>query len=270
MLEYARSTIRAARLAALLAVAAAAAIVLPRVPAHPPPQAPDRLEPAGPHGGHRLILLAGYQRPLAARVSRSGRTYLIRPGDTLGAISESFCGTRADYPGLAAANGIGDPDLIYAWHAIRIVCQAGGFRPGGGGRAIRHASSGGRVWGITYGYPNFCGDGDGDGWDVSCSTRHHHESGGRHLARAAVAVGSYRAAPGSFESCVIARESGGRADAVNPTSGAGGLYGFLPSTWHALGYSGLPEYAPAWLQHQAFEKEYAIAGTSPWSPYDHC
>jgi len=122
MLEYARSTIRAARLAALLAVVAAASVVLPRAPAQPP-QAPDRLEPS-PHGGHLLIVLRSYQRPLAARVARSGRMYMIRPGDTLGAISARFCGTRADYPGLAAANGIGDPDLIYAWHAIRIVCQA--------------------------------------------------------------------------------------------------------------------------------------------------
>jgi hypothetical protein len=44
-----------------------------------------------------------------------------------------------------------------------------------------------------------------------------------------------------FQACVIARESGGDPAAVNPVSGAGGLYGFLPSTWQSLGYSGLPE-----------------------------
>ena len=32
-------------------------------------------------------------------------------------------------------------------------------------------AAGGKIWGVTYGYPNYCGDGDGDGWDVSCATR---------------------------------------------------------------------------------------------------
>jgi LysM repeat protein len=84
-------------------------------------------------------------------------------------------------------------------------------------------------------------------------------------------AGSYSGgAPGSFASCVIARESGGNATAVNAASGAGGLYGFLPSTWASLGYSGLPENAPAWEQTQAFGKLYAEAGASPWSAYDGC
>jgi soluble lytic murein transglycosylase-like protein len=71
--------------------------------------------------------------------------------------------------------------------------------------------------------------------------------------------------PGSFQECVIARESGGDASAVNPASGAGGLYGFLPSTWASLGYSGLPEDASVAVQTQAFDKLYAEAGTTPWS-----
>ena len=76
--------------------------------------------------------------------------------------------------------------------------------------------------------------------------------------------------PGSFQACVIARESGGIATAVNSKSGAGGLYGFLPSTWQSLGYSGLPENAPVSVQNQAFQREYSLAGTSPWGPYDGC
>jgi resuscitation-promoting factor RpfC len=74
----------------------------------------------------------------------------------------------------------------------------------------------------------------------------------------------------SFEACVIAAESGGNPRAVNPSSGAGGLYGFLPSTWQALGFSGLPQDASPAVQHEAFLKEYALAGTSPWAPYDGC
>jgi resuscitation-promoting factor RpfC len=80
----------------------------------------------------------------------------------------------------------------------------------------------------------------------------------------------YGGAPGSFQACVIARESGGNASAVNPSSGAGGLYQFLPSTWAALGHSGLPENASVAEQNQAFQQEYAQSGTSAWAPYDGC
>jgi resuscitation-promoting factor RpfC len=76
--------------------------------------------------------------------------------------------------------------------------------------------------------------------------------------------------PGSFQACVIQAESGGDPTAVNPSSGAGGLYGFLPSTWHALGFPGLPEDASVAMQNEAFAKEYALDGTAPWAPYDGC
>jgi soluble lytic murein transglycosylase-like protein len=70
----------------------------------------------------------------------------------------------------------------------------------------------------------------------------------------------------AFESCVISRESGGNPQALNPYSGAGGLFQFLPSTWAALGYaSSYPGGAQA-----AFAALYAQAGTSPWAPYDGC
>jgi hypothetical protein len=73
-----------------------------------------------------------------------------------------------------------------------------------------------------------------------------------------------------YQACVIARESGGNASAVNPSSGAGGLYGFLPSTWQALGFSGSPQNAPVSVQNAAFAKMYAQSGTAAWSPYDGC
>ena len=75
---------------------------------------------------------------------------------------------------------------------------------------------------------------------------------------------------GSFQQCVIMRESGGNPSAVNPYSGAGGLYQFLPSTWAALGFPGLPQDASVAMQNAAFEKEYAQSGTSAWAPYDGC
>jgi resuscitation-promoting factor RpfC len=74
----------------------------------------------------------------------------------------------------------------------------------------------------------------------------------------------------AFQACVIARESGGNPSAVNPSSGAGGLYGFLPSTWQALGFPGLPENASVTTQNAAFAKEYAQSGSAAWAPYDGC
>jgi hypothetical protein len=74
----------------------------------------------------------------------------------------------------------------------------------------------------------------------------------------------------SMQQCIIARESGGNAQAVNPASGAGGLYQFLPSTWQALGHSGLPENASVAEQNQAFAQEVAQGGYSAWQPYDGC
>ena len=71
---------------------------------------------------------------------------------------------------------------------------------------------------------------------------------------------------GAFQTCVIQRESGGNSSAVNPSSGAGGLYQFLPCTWPALGHSGLPENASVAEQNQAFQQEYAQCGTAPGRP----
>jgi LysM repeat protein len=81
---------------------------------------------------------------------------------------------------------------------------------------------------------------------------------------------TYSGASGSFQSCVIQAESGGNASAVNASSGAGGLYGFLPSTWQGLGYSGSPQNASVAQQNAAFAKQYGQSGGAAWSAYDGC
>lgn len=67
-----------------------------------------------------------------------------------------------------------------------------------------------------------------------------------------------------YEGCVIEHESGGNPHAVNSSSGAGGLYQFLPSTWASLGYSGSPQDAPVSEQNAAFQKLHSEMGSSPW------
>lgn len=69
----------------------------------------------------------------------------------------------------------------------------------------------------------------------------------------------------AFLVCVRQRESGGNYHAVNPSSGAGGAYQFMPSTWRAMGGSGLPQNASPAVQDAMAMKLYATAGRSPWA-----
>ncbi len=77
---------------------------------------------------------------------------------------------------------------------------------------------------------------------------------------------AYSAAGGSFAGCVVARESGGNAQAVNPASGAYGLYQFMPGTWVASG--GSPStfgHASVAEQNRVFANAYAASGRAPWT-----
>jgi uncharacterized protein YabE (DUF348 family) len=62
-------------------------------------------------------------------------------------------------------------------------------------------------------------------------------------------------------------ESGGRADAVDPSGTYGGLYQFDLRTWQALGGTGRPQDAPASEQTYRAKLLYQRQGTSPWP---HC
>jgi LysM repeat protein len=78
------------------------------------------------------------------------------------------------------------------------------------------------------------------------------------------------AAPGSFQACVITRESGGQPQVMN-SSGHYGLYQFSASTWASAG--GNPSdfgHASIAEQNQVFASAYALYGTQPWAPSDHC
>ena len=75
---------------------------------------------------------------------------------------------------------------------------------------------------------------------------------------------------GSFQQCVISRESGGNSQVMN-SSGHYGLYQFDQSTWTANGGSAA-DFGNASVaeQNQVFNNAYAASGTSPWAPYDGC
>ena len=66
--------------------------------------------------------LAGHAQ--SARQTVVVRVYIVRPGDTLGAIAAQFCGNRADYPALANASGISNPNVIDVGQRIILKCHS--------------------------------------------------------------------------------------------------------------------------------------------------
>ena len=75
---------------------------------------------------------------------------------------------------------------------------------------------------------------------------------------------------GSFQSCVIAAESGGNSQVMN-SSGHYGLYQFSASTWAAYGGNpGSFGNASVAEQNQVFNNAIAAGGQSNWAPYDGC
>ena len=64
---------------------------------------------------------------------------------------------------------------------------------------------------------------------------------------------------------IVQRESKGDPNAVNPSSGAGGKYQFLPSTWSGYGGYSRAQDAPESVQDERFNEMWAGgAGSSHW------
>jgi len=198
-----------------------------------------------------LIVVTASLHPAA--VPPAPAHYTVRPGDSFSDIARREYGSAADWPALWWINrhAVPDPDVLAAgqrlrlsaWHPLQAWLD----------QAARAAIP-------------------APARPASAPTVAVAASAGPAPAPPAGTsrAGTSRAAPGSFQACVIARESGGNAHAVNPASGAGGLYGFLPGTWQSLGYSGLPQDAPVSVQKAAFQRAYSQSGTSPWAPSDDC
>lgn len=63
---------------------------------------------------------------------------------------------------------------------------------------------------------------------------------------------------------IVMCESGGNFDSVNPSSGAGGAYQILPSTWETYGGDGAPQNASPGEQHDIAAQIWADSGASAW------
>jgi peptidoglycan hydrolase CwlO-like protein len=86
---------------------------------------------------------------------------------------------------------------------------------------------------------------------------------------AAVGTGAgapaYLGGPYSIPTYIVMCESGGNYHAVNPSSGAGGAYQILPSTWAAYGGQGAPQDAPKAEQDRIAAEIWRDSGPSAWS-----
>jgi LysM repeat protein len=189
----------------------------------------------------------------AAAAHQAADHVTVKPGDTLSSISQREYGSAADWPALWWINRgtVRDPNLVQAGQQLRVSGRPA-VTP-----AIVRAAMAAIPEPVAVPAPEHVSEAP------AASTAPAP-------AQAPAQASSYSGAPGSFQGCVIQAESGGNASAVNPSSGAGGLYQFLPSTWQALGFSGLPQNASVAEQNAAFAKEYAQSGSSAWGPYDGC
>lgn len=77
-------------------------------------------------------------------------------------------------------------------------------------------------------------------------------------------VGRWLGGPFSIPAYIVMCESGGNYAAVNPSSGAGGAYQILPSTWDLYGGQGAPQDAPKAEQDRIAAEIWADSGGGAW------
>jgi hypothetical protein len=172
----------------------------------------------------------------------------IHPGDNLTSIAKAH---HVPLPALEAANPhVQDHDLIYAGQLLNL--------PGGQGG---NASSRFPVVSAPTVY------------NAPASTQPTYTPPPSAAPQTVQqqAPGQSFSGGGGFQSCVIARESGGNSQVTN-ASGHYGLYQFSASTWAA--YGGSPSSfgnASVAQQNQVFATAMATpGGASNWAPYDGC
>jgi hypothetical protein len=230
----------------------------------------DRLVSRKKHRTSALLALA------AVPALAAGLTITVHSGDTLSGLAVKYChGQVKDWTGTYEANKavIGsNPNLILPGQRLAIKCYDPPKLLALAG-PVHHAASSGKTWGVTFGYPNKCGDGDQDGWDESCSRLFPAATApvqvSQHFAAAPVQQVS-TSGMGSFQSCVISRESGGNSQVMNST-GHYGLYQFDLGTWESGGGSAADfGHASVGEQNAVFAAVFAARGQSPWAPYDGC
>jgi peptidoglycan hydrolase CwlO-like protein len=84
-------------------------------------------------------------------------------------------------------------------------------------------------------------------------------------AAAAEAAPAFSGGPYAIPTYIVMCESGGNYSALNSSSGAGGAYQILPSTWRAYGGRGLPHQGSKAEQDRIAAMIWADSGPNAWS-----
>ena len=176
----------------------------------------------------------------------SETTYTVRSGDTLSAISGRVYRESAAWPVLYWANKsqLRSADLIVPGQKLRVPAKPAHIpaAPAASARSVTSTES------------------------TTPSSYSAAQPASSSSSSGTVSTSGY----GSFQSCVIQRESRGDSQIMN-SSGHYGLYQFSASTWAA--YGGNPAdfgHASVSEQNQVFGNAMARGGESNWAPYDGC
>jgi septal ring factor EnvC (AmiA/AmiB activator) len=94
--------------------------------------------------------------------------------------------------------------------------------------------------------------------------REAEESEAEANAGAEEEVGRWLGGPYSIPTYIVMCESGGNYSALNPSSGAGGAYQIIPSTWELYGGQGEPQNAPKAEQDRIAAEIWADSGAGAW------
>ena len=105
---------------------------------------------------------------------------------------------------------------------------------------------------------------DIDSWVKEVQAARAAEARAASAAEAEEEVGRWLGGPYSIPTYIVMCESGGDYGALNPSSGAGGAYQILPSTWELYGGKGAPQDAPKAEQDRIAAEIWADSGPSAW------
>jgi septal ring factor EnvC (AmiA/AmiB activator) len=100
--------------------------------------------------------------------------------------------------------------------------------------------------------------------DISSWVTQIEEARAASVAEAEAEVGRWLGGPYSIPTYIVMCESGGDYSALNPSSGAGGAYQILPSTWELYGGKGEPQNASKAEQDRIAAEIWADSGPSAW------
>ncbi len=196
------------------------------------------------------------------RPAQQSHTYTVKSGDTLSKISKDVYGKAGDWPWVYHVNAsqLHDPNVIYPGQKLDVPADP----PAHFNFTVPSTTS---TYVPKHAAPTESPDNDGGTGSVTVSATAASSTA---ASSSAGSSGTYSGANGSFQACVIQRESGGNPNVTN-ASGHYGLYQFSESTWVAYGGNAADfGHASVAEQNQVFANAMARGGQSNWAPYDGC